>query len=387
MKTMKSKIYVFIACLFLTAGIWAQAPQKMSYQAVVRDAGEALIVSKPIGMQISILQGSSSGTVVYAETQTTNTNTNGLVSVEIGTGSVVTGNFTTIDWAAGPYFIKTETDPTGGNSYTITGTSELTSTPYALHATTAENGQSKGTATGQIQYWDGSVWKTLAPGSEGQVLTSISGIPAWTTLSNSGGAQIIDVVSPTGATWMDRNLGASQVATSSTDELAYGDMYQFGRLTDGHEKRTSGTTATRATSEVPGHGDFILAGNGNADINEDFNWHWPANDALWDGVNGANNPCPTGYRLPTEDEWEAERLSWSSNDAAGAFASPLKLTVGGRRDFDNSLSNVGTSGYYWATGVSQFATYNERRLFFSASGSSMGEYYRSRGIAVRCIKD
>jgi hypothetical protein len=91
-------------------------------------------------MQLSILQGSVAGTAVYVETQTPTTNINGLVSLEIGSGTVVSGTFNTIDWSAGPYFIKTETDPTGGTTYTITGTSQLMSVPYALYAKTSGNG-------------------------------------------------------------------------------------------------------------------------------------------------------------------------------------------------------------------------------------------------------
>jgi hypothetical protein len=131
-------IYTLVIALILTINSWAQAPQKMSYQAVIRNTSNALITSSPVGMQISILQGSTTGSVVYAETQTTNTNANGLVSLEIGNGTVVTGTFAAINWANGPYFIKTETDPTGGTAYTISGTSELLSVPYALHAKTAE---------------------------------------------------------------------------------------------------------------------------------------------------------------------------------------------------------------------------------------------------------
>jgi hypothetical protein len=126
------KIYSILAGLLLTASVFAQAPQKMSYQAVIRNSSNALITAAPVGMQISVLQGSSNGTAVYVETQTPSTNANGLVSVEIGGGTVVSGNFPTINWANGPYFIKTETDPTGGTAYTITGTNELMSVPYAL---------------------------------------------------------------------------------------------------------------------------------------------------------------------------------------------------------------------------------------------------------------
>ena len=139
------KITTIFAALIMTASVFlpqqasAQAPEKMSYQAVVRDGSNALVTSTAVGMQISILQGSSTGTAVYVETQTPTSNANGLVSLEIGSGTVVSGDFTTIDWANGPYFIKTETDPTGGTSYTITGTSQLLSVPYALHAKTAES--------------------------------------------------------------------------------------------------------------------------------------------------------------------------------------------------------------------------------------------------------
>ena len=142
------KVFSILAAVLLTASVFAQSPEKMSYQAVIRNSSEALVTNTTVGMQISILQGSASGTVVYVETQTPTTNANGLVSLEIGSGTVVSGDFATIDWANGPYFIKTETDPAGGVSYTITGTSQLLSVPYALHAKTAE------TVTGGITETD-----------------------------------------------------------------------------------------------------------------------------------------------------------------------------------------------------------------------------------------
>jgi hypothetical protein len=132
------RLYILLTAMLLTSFSWAQAPQKMSYQAVVRDAANALIINQEIGIQISLLQGSVSGDAVYVETQAPTTNDNGLFSIEIGAGALVSGSMTTIDWSKGPYFIHTETDPTGGTDYTITGTSELLSVPYALHAATAE---------------------------------------------------------------------------------------------------------------------------------------------------------------------------------------------------------------------------------------------------------
>jgi trimeric autotransporter adhesin len=115
----------------------AQAPQKMSYQAEIRNTSNILVVNTVVGIKFSILQTTSQGNAVYTETQTPTTSVNGLISVEIGAGIPVSGNFSTINWAAGPYFIKIETDPTGGTNYTISGTSQLLSVPYALYAANA----------------------------------------------------------------------------------------------------------------------------------------------------------------------------------------------------------------------------------------------------------
>ncbi len=190
--------------------------------------------------------------------------------------------------------------------------------------------------------------------------------------------EVVEVTNPvTGRIWMDRNLGASRVATSSTDEEAYGDLYQWGRAADGHESRTSGTTSSLSSSDTPGHGNFILVSS------NPYDWRSPQNDNLWQGASGTNNPCPNGYRLPTEAEWEAERASWSSYNSAGAFASPLKLPVAGFRDRDGSLTFVGYNGYYWSGTVA--GAYSQGLSFGSSAG--MGSGGRVYGISVRCIKD
>ena len=135
-KNMKNIILLFV---FVLIGVfsYSQAPSKMSYQAVIRNSSNQLVVNSMIGMKISILQGSTTGPAVYIETQTHSTNTNGLVSLEIGNGTIQFGSFSSIDWANGPYFIKTETDITGGTSYTIEGITQLLSVPYALYSETS----------------------------------------------------------------------------------------------------------------------------------------------------------------------------------------------------------------------------------------------------------
>lgn len=184
------KLFTIFVAVLLTASVFAQSPEKMSYQAVIRDASDNLITDTQIGMQISILQGSASGTTVYVETQEPSTNANGLVSVEIGTGTVESGDFSTIDWANGPYFIKTETDPdgaTGGIAYIITGTSQLLSVPYALYAKTA--GSTSGTSghyVGEL-YGGGVVFWVDHTGQHGLIASMIdlSTSQVWSNVSST----------------------------------------------------------------------------------------------------------------------------------------------------------------------------------------------------------
>jgi len=187
------------------------------------------------------------------------------------------------------------------------------------------------------------------------------------------------VTSANNRCWLDRNLGAEQVATSSADGASYGDLFQWGRLDDGHQERTSPTTATLSNSDVPGHGNFITVQN------YPYDWRSPQNNNLWQGVYGANNPCPDTYRLPTQAEWDAERMSWSSNNAAGAFASPLKLSMAGLRNYlAGAILGVGSSAYYWSSTI---ISNNAWSLNLSTVNAYMNEGNRAHGVSVRCIKD
>lgn len=204
------------------------------------------------------------------------------------------------------------------------------------------------------------------------------------TATNAGGSTTFEIVimiagavsGVNGKIWLDRNLGATQVATSSTDNLAYGDLLQWGRLADGHQIRTSDSTSINSSTDNPGHSDFILEPDSPSD------WRLSQNNNLWQGEVGINNPCPNGFRLPTEAELEAERESWSSNDSAGAFASPLKLTLAGYRLYnDGALADVGSFGLYWSSTIGGTLA---RSLIFSSSAANMSTNYRAYGFTVRC---
>ena len=183
MKKILLSIFTIAAMALSTFG---QAPEGFKYQAVVRDAGNAILVNRAVGIQLTIQQGSAGGTAVYTETFAPTTNAYGLVNLEIGTGTTL-DDFTNIDWANGSYFIETAIDATGGSNYSIMGTSQLMSVPYALYAKTSGNGvgpagvnglstydlaYSLDSTIGTAQQWLASLTGTDgldgAPGSDGQ---------------------------------------------------------------------------------------------------------------------------------------------------------------------------------------------------------------------------
>ncbi|NRA12668.1 MAG: collagen-like protein, partial [Crocinitomicaceae bacterium] len=183
------RIITLIGAVLITASAYAQAPQKMSYQAVIRDANQSLITNQPVGMQITILSDSINGTPIYSEIQTPTTNINGLISTEIGTGMVVLGNFSSIDWSSGSYYILTETDPTGGTAYSISGTSQMMSVPYALYAANS------GSSTPGPQGPTGANGLNGANGSNGlQGPTGLTGANGLNGANGTNGADGVDGV-------------------------------------------------------------------------------------------------------------------------------------------------------------------------------------------------
>ena len=227
-----------------------------------------------------------------------------------------------------------------------------------------------------LQWWNGTGWYDGCLSSAENFLRGQ--YPAGTVFCGTGPTAIVDVVSPPGKTWMDRNLGATQAATSSTDAASYGDLYQWGRGADGHQCRNSVTTVMLSSTDQPSHGNFILGPT------DPYDWRSHQNTNLWQGINGVNNPCPNGYRLPSETELNNEFLSWTTTNAAGAIASPLRLPLAGLRNGDNgSINEVGTFGLYWTSMISN----NLSRALGFDSSNALTTGNRSNGISVRCIKD
>jgi uncharacterized protein (TIGR02145 family) len=223
-----------------------------------------------------------------------------------------------------------------------------------------------------------------------------------------GPTKIVDVKNPiTGNTWMDRNLGATEAAVSSESSNSFGYLYQWGRRSDGHQQRNSPTTTTlSSTRNTLANSAFIIVKN------FPFDWKTPQfsgdvalDVGLWKGVNGINNPCPKGYRIPTEAEWQAEINSWKSKDATGALGSVLKLPMGGVRSREEGKVNLG-GGRYWTSEQIRLRSEKNYLLFITtrivifgpsntsiigsiANGNGLSEDKgaMSIGACVRCIKD
>jgi len=196
-------------------------------------------------------------------------------------------------------------------------------------------------------------------------------------------AFIPTATSATGKIWMDRNLGATRAAISSTDASSTGDLYQWGRASDGHQISNSQLTTTKFSSSTTNSNKF-------ASGESMYDWLVTSNPNLWQGVNGVNNPCPVGFRIPTKQEWTDEYATWSSQDATGAFASALKLpNVNKFRNFAGG-GYIPTT-YYWSSSIS--LTPNARvlqksyTLYMSSSAVAWMEYERGYGFSCRCIQD
>jgi uncharacterized protein (TIGR02145 family) len=236
---MKNLLFSIVFLCFCVV-VSAQSPDLISYQAIIRNSSNQLIVNAPVGVRVSLLQGSATGTVVFRETYNPNpvTNSNGLLGLNIGSGVSVIGSFAQVNWSQGPYFVQVEADPSGGTNYSISSVSQLLSVPYALHAKTADvpglpgpqgpqgiqgvpgndgavgpqgpqgtqgpigltgpqgvqgvqgpvgspgpqgpmGSFPSGAQPGEMNYWNGTTWVSVPPGTNGQVLTFCNGVPSW----------------------------------------------------------------------------------------------------------------------------------------------------------------------------------------------------------------
>ncbi len=389
------KLYSIVASLILTISIYAQAPQQFSYQAVVRGVNNELLVNKTVGMRISLLQGSNTGNAVYIETHTPLSNANGLVSIAIGNGTLVSGTFANIDWSKGPYFVKTETDVAGGINYTLITTNQLLSVPYALFAANSQIGP-KGDVGPQGPAGSSKDEQKLSVSFSGDTLYLQNGgyviIPGISSANpkpktTSGyGPNITDI---DGNTYKTVYIGTQQWMGENLKTTKYNDGTSIANITDNSQWIQAKTGAWC---------NYDNNANYDATYGKLYNWF-----ALSPTNNGNKNVCPTNWHVPSNTEWsslqgylggsysaggkmkEAGLQHWLSPNTSATNNSLFTGLPGGFRA--GSFGNFGYMGYWWSsTQSSSTNAYNYVLLSTSegVSSSAGGTFY---GMSVRCIKD
>ncbi len=369
--------------------VFAQVPQKMSYQAVIRNSSGNLVTNHTVGMKISILQGSASGTAVYIETQTATTNLNGLVSIDIGSGTVISGTFPGIDWATVTYFLKIESDPAGGTNYTTSGTSQLLSVPYAFYS------------------------KTAAVSADAVKLTGDQTIAGNKTFTG-----MVTVPSPVNATdavtkaYVDQLLERIKLLEGSVARDFDGNIYntvEIGNLIWMTENLR--TTHYKDGTAIP-----LVINSGEWFKVEGAHYCWYNNDeptykilygALynWYAVN-SEKLCPSGWHVATDEDWTSlTSLAGGGNVAGGVLkeagtthwqipntgaTNQLGFTAlpgGGRSGLNGAFGYIRSDGNWWSA-----TAYSTTNSYFHSMTYDNARIIRQNadkkfGYSVRCVKN
>ncbi len=377
-------IILILTALLITSSIPAQVPQKMSYQAIIRNEMDSLVRNQQVGLRISIIQGTVNGAEVYKEVYNPMpvTNMNGLITVEIGMGTPVTGTFSGIDWSDGPYFIKTETDPTGNTNYSIITTSQLLSVPYALHAKTAEVLVGDTATRSFINALMARIEAVEKHLNTGEFIDSRDGIKYKTV-------KIGDQI------WMAENL-KFLLEVGIPDILSETTAYHYVLGYDG-----TNTVEAKATENYNSYG--VL-----------YNWPAAMNGERQSNTNpsGVQGVCPAGWHLPSHAEWEqlidflgGENVAggklketgtthWLSPNTGATNESGFNAVPGGDTNLGRDLTGV--YSIWWSSSWNNLSpTDYFPSLDYNSNMVQWGKYkdccyeqdYKNFGLSVRCVKD
>ncbi len=387
------KVFTLIAFLAVGIMLHGQAPAKMNYQAVVRNAQNQLAADRQITVRISVLKGSAEGSVVFEETHSVTTNANGLFTIDIGSGTPVNGMFSAIDWSHGPYFLRTEIDPEGGFSYTISGTSMILSVPYALYANKADS------IIGGIP--------------EKQGLSDVLAI------SNSAASQIRNVSPPT-----DARDAATKAYVDSLQALTVEILSKAGFFVkdiDGnfYSKVVIGTQTWLGSDLKTSR---LNDGTRIAKVEDNNQWDstdapaycWYNNDSAFASVSlGAlynwrtvetGKVCPVGWHVADSADWkkmidflggmavaggklkEAGTAHWTTPNTGANNSSGFGARGGGFREPGGDFKQLNASGNWWtSTANVNEALADYYFMVFDQRTVQTGAYSKAGGLSIRCV--
>ncbi len=375
------QLTLFLTAILMGTLLPAQSQQGISNQAIIRDSEDLPIIDAPIGIRISIIQGAIDGEVVYIETHAPVSNENGLITFEIGAGEAITGKFYGINWMYGPYFLKTEADPGGGDDYTISGITQLLSVPYAYHASSLTLSSTNGAKYGVGVDNDGNLFTYMVEESPCPPVTDVDGNTYETAWINE-------------QCWMAENLKTTKYSDGTA--IAY-----------------PGTSNTSWENNTTGAYAWYNNDISNKDLyGALYNWY---------AVNNAKGLCPEGWRVPSNEDWDAlenfipgldhlkgNKLKscrqvnsllggdcdtelhprWNAHGTHyGTDEYGFSGLPGGRRITNGAFQQIGGYGW-WQTSTETSGSIYGKWLFNGAGGlGQQPQVPKNLGMSVRCIKD
>jgi len=393
------KIFTFLVAFTVSTLIYAQLPQNFSYQAVVRGANNALLSNQIVGIKISLLKGTENGQSVYSEVHTATTNANGLVSIAVGGGTFLEGNFIKIDWANGPYFVKTEIDPQGGTNYSLVTTTQLLSVPYALYAANSQPGP-KGDK--------GEKGDQGTPGKDGkeefqQLRVSATGDTLYLTNGNfvivpglsssndtisSYGPKLFDVegneyktVKIGNQLWMAENLRTSSFNDGVTIPNVFADN-NWNNL------------KSAAWCSYNNDEKFEII------YGKLYNWY-----ALSPKTNGNKNICPVGWHVPRDKEWltlyeylggvevaanklkHADPYCWMYLNEEASNSSKFSGLPGGFFNREGNFDGLFSVCMWWSSTENDVTSVWRFLVHAGASQIDMKYFPKEDAASIRCVKD